>query len=351
MKKRILAIQLNIGYWVSYLVLVGVILGVLHGTQETIDNAKLERTFEVILFIALLPSGISFYSFYYLIFPRILHQKNHIVSGALGLVISIISALIGFSIISATYGTICGSSPEEDTLGTFIGINLFISLIALINGVIALVIRGFVTWIEEIKLKEQLKQKNHEMEMALVKAQLDPHFLFNTINNIDVLIIKNSEDASNYLNKLSDIMRFMLFENKTDEILLSKEIEYIDKYIELQKIRTANSNYISFKITGNPNGKIIAPMVFIPFIENAFKHTTNKKLDRAIVVEIVIKNDSVKLSCINKIDPLRKTQQESNGLGNELIIKRLHLIYPDRHTLKITNENNLYCVTLAIQNG
>ena len=87
---------------------------------------------------------------------------------------------------------------------------------------------------------------------------MDPHFLFNTINNIDVLILKNATKASNYLNKLSDIMRFMLFETKTDKILLSKEIEYIDKYIALQKIRTANSNYVNFRVKGIPNGKTIA---------------------------------------------------------------------------------------------
>jgi LytS/YehU family sensor histidine kinase len=148
-------------------------------------------------------------------------------------------------------------AQESVTVGV-----IFISFVSLIIGIMALVTRGFITWYGELKLKEELKQKNHEMEIALVKSQLDPHFLFNTLNNIDILILKNATEASNYLNKLSDIMRFMLFETKTDKVLLSKEIEYIEKYIDLQKIRTANANYVNFEIVGSPKGKTIAPMVF-----------------------------------------------------------------------------------------
>ena len=129
---------------------------------------------------------------------------------------------------------------------TAVTVIIVMTFIGLICGIVALVIKGFITWFNEIKLKEALKEKNHEMEMALIKSQLDPHLLFNTINNIDALILKDAVAASDYLNKLSDIMRFMLYETKPDKILLSKEIEYIEKYIALQKIRTANRNYVHF---------------------------------------------------------------------------------------------------------
>jgi len=187
--------------------------------------------------------------------------------------------------------------------------------------------------------------------MALVKAQLDPHFLFNTLNNIDVLLVEDAVVASKYLNKLSDILRFMLYETKTDTILLQKEIEYIEKYIELQKIRTANPTYINFQVTGTPENRTIAPMVFIQFIENAFKHTTNKKIDHAINVEIFIEKKNIRFVCKNKFDSNRKLKQESSGIGNELIQRRLNLIYPDKHTLELSNHCNLYTVNLTIQNG
>jgi LytS/YehU family sensor histidine kinase len=228
---------------------------------------------------------------------------------------------------------------------------MVMSFIASVTGIVALVIKGFITWVDEIKLKEELKWKNHETEMALVKAQLDPHFLFNTLNNIDVLILENAEVASNYLNKLSDILRFMLYETKTDTILLEKEIEYIEKYISLQKIRTSNPTYVNFQITGTPGDKTIAPMVFIQFIENAFKHTYNKKIDHAIDVQLFIENKTIRFVCKNKFDSKRKLNQESNGLGNELIQRRLNLIYPEKHTLELSNHCNLYTVNLTIQNG
>lgn len=220
----------------------------------------------------------------------------------------------------------------------------------LLYGIVAIVIKGFVTWYDELKVKEALQDKNHEMEMALVKSQLDPHFLFNTINNIDILILKDAEQASHYLNKLSAIMRFMLFETKADEIPLTKEIEYIEKYIELQKIRTSNPDYINYSISGSVTNRNIAPMVFIPFIENAFKHSRNKKIKDAITIHISVSATEISLICTNKFDPHRKTSEDSNGLGNELIKKRLNLIYADRHTLNMTTSGDLYHVELIIRN-
>jgi len=223
------------------------------------------------------------------------------------------------------------------------------TLIGVICGIVALVIRGFITWFNEIKMKQMLKEKNHEMEMALIKSQLDPHLLFNTINNIDALILKDAVKASDYLNRLSDIMRFVLYETKTDKILLSQEIEYIEKYIALQKIRTANETYVHFTVTGNIDNKLIAPMVFIPFIENAFKHTNNKKLENAITVNIIISDETTQLICENRFDSM-SVKLPVGGLGNELVQKRLDLIYAGRHTLEVNRNDELYSVNLIIPN-
>lgn len=349
MKKSAVTL-VHIGFWACYFILIGVILGALYGSRGNVPETKIEQTFITIIFFALIPSFIAFYSFYFLIFPRFIKQQSNVVSSLLGIFFSLIAGYVGYVSLFIMYGGQCLSGEEGENTDA-VAMTLFIAFISFISGVIALVIRGFITWFKELKLKEALKQKNHEMEMALVKSQLDPHFLFNTINNIDVLIIKNAEEASDYLNKLSDIMRFMLFETKGDEIPLVKEVEYINKYIELQKIRTSNLNYVDFQILGELDQRTIAPMVFIPFIENAFKHTTNKKLADAIRIRIILKEELIQLECINKIDPNRKLQQESNGLGNELIKKRLNLIYPDQHILEVSLENNIYSVHLSIKNG
>ncbi len=342
MNKSIVVV-LHIGFWVCYIFVWLLILGIYF--QGDVPEERFDYYLKIIFGLAIIPAFIGFYACYFWLFPKFLRFKKIFLSLLFGSLIAIGSALTGISILYHNF-----SETEEYTWDCFILPMIFMTLIAFISEVIALLIKGFLTWFKEIKLKEALQKKNHEMEMALVKAQLDPHFLFNTINNIDVLILKDANEASDYLNKLSDIMRFMLFETKTSEILLVKELAYIEKYIELQKIRTANKSYVNYSVVGQLNGQTIAPMVFIPFIENAFKHTNNKKLEDAITVEMEITKTAIKMVCRNKFDPTRKNKIESNGLGNELIQKRLHLIYPNRHGLSVTNENNLYTVTLTILN-
>jgi len=354
--KKSVVILIHIGFWVCYFLLVIIMLAVFYrsSSQSVDQTARIKNAFESILLFAFSPSFITYFGCYFLIFPKYLQQKKTLLAIIYGILISIGASVIVY--ILMRYMIESGQLMDMDKGGihgrsTAIRTIMVMSFIASVTGIVALVIKGFITWVDEIKLKEELKWKNHETEMALVKAQLDPHFLFNTLNNIDVLILENAEVASNYLNKLSDILRFMLYETKTDTILLEKEIEYIEKYISLQKIRTSNPTYVNLQITGIPGDKTIAPMVFIQFIENAFKHTSNKKIDHAIDVQLFIENKTIRFVCKNKFDSKRKLKQESNGLGNELIQRRLNLIYPEKHTLELSNHCNLYTVNLTIQNG
>ena len=346
--KRSLIFLIHIGFWACYLVLIIIVLGMKFGGEQNVSEARILRSVQIIVFFAFVPSLSSFYGFYFFVFPKNFQKKNLLLSFVYGVIISITAGSICLQILTLSMGGNCFDNQND--VNPF-DIILFMAFIGFITGIVSLVIKGFITWFDEIKLKENLLEKNHEMELALVKSQLDPHFMFNTINNIDVLILRDAPKASDYLNKLSEIMRFMLFETKTDSILLSKEIEYIEKYIELQKIRTANLNYVFFSISGSPKNCIIAPMVFIPFIENAFKHTTNKKIDKAITINILITEETVELICINKFNANAPLKQEDGGIGNDLIIKRLKLIYPENHNLKITNQDNLYSVHLIINHG
>jgi two-component system LytT family sensor kinase len=354
--KKSIVILLHIGFWFCYLLLIAILLAVFYRSSnpDVDQTARVLNAFKSLFLFAFLPSFLTFYGCYLILFTKYLQQKKFLLSLFFGILISIAASTIAY--ILMRYLIESGQLMDMDKGGvngrsTAVRTILFMSFIASIAGLAAFILKGFITWVKEIKLKEELKQKNHETEMALIKSQLDPHFLFNTLNNIDVLILKDATVASNYLNKLSDILRFMLYETKTDEILLKKEIEYIEKYIELQKIRTANANYVSFHVIGNPVNISIAPMVFIPFIENAFKHSTNKKIDNAIVVQLFITEENIQFICENKFNPNRKIIQESNGLGNDLIQKRLHLIYPEQHLLELDKQINLYSVKLTIKNG
>lgn len=345
--KKSLIISLHIGYWLCF-ILVGILLLAAFSRGEELESSRLEMIFYAIFCLGFIPSSISFYSFYYFLFPKYLKKKKILQSIIYGFIICFVASWIGFLMIVFLYA---GEDCTDDEPLTSLWIVLFISFVAMISGQAAFIIKGFITWFEEVKLKDELKQKNLESQLTLVKSQLDPHFLFNTINNIDILILKDANIASDYLNKLSDILRFMLFKTKTDEIFLAQELEYIEKYIELQKIRTANANYVHMSIHGKPEDRKIAPMVFIPFIENAFKHNNNKKLENAITIHIFIEADRVRLECSNKFDPTRIVAQKDNGLGNELIQKRLQLIYPEKHNLVLEKQKNIYTVKLSISHG
>lgn len=347
MKKWVVVLW-HLAYWFMYSLIVLLVYAgsVHHDNPPRLEGmAALKAVFHVLFisplaFLAMWPAIIGFYSYYFLLFDNYLTKKRMLSLALLILIISLVTPIV---VELALFSLKPGFS------GAITGPGIAMAIICLVNGVMGLVLKGFINWYADIKLKRKLKQKNYEMELALMKAQINPHFLFNTLNNIDVLIQKDAAKASEYLNKLSDIMRFMLYETKAEKILLSKEIAYIEKYIELQRIRTSNHNYIHYEIKGDPATLLIEPMLFIPFMENAFKHAEDKKVENAIRIEFVIEKGQVAFGCENSYPLNTVIKPEHSGLGNELIQRRLSLLYPARHTFSVTKANGIYKVNLVIQ--
>lgn len=209
--------------------------------------------------------------------------------------------------------------------------------------------RTFFEWIKDRKIKAELEKDKIESQLELLKSQINPHFLFNSLNNIDVLIQEEPQKASEYLNKLSEILRFILYESNTDKIPLIEEIDYIKKYVDLQKIRTSNDNFVKFEIFGNASGKYIAPMIFIHFIENAFKYSTNKKIENAINIRFDISEKRLSFFCKNYFKTTNDTNPDKNGLGIKLIKQKLDLIYKKAYNLNVKEEDNWYIINLEIQ--
>lgn len=209
--------------------------------------------------------------------------------------------------------------------------------------------RIFIEWFNDRKIKAELEKDKIESQLELLKSKLNPHFLFNTLNNIDILILEEPKKASDYLKKLSEILRFMLYETNTESVPLSNEIDHIKKYIELQKIRTSNDDYVELQIIGNASDKYIAPMILVHFIENAFKYATNKKIKNAVSVKIDISDKFVSFMCKNHINSTDMTTKEKNGIGFQLIKQRLDLIYKKDYTLNVIEKDNWYIVNLEIK--
>lgn len=347
--RKIVVISLHVGYWLLYLLLLLLILVCLHiGTNLKQEPFFANFRFEIFFSaFAVLPAILGFYSYYTFLFDKFLIRRKILLLFIFGLLTALISSCISALTISVLYSFGIGPGIINEGISTAVPVMIVIAIIAMLNGAIGLIMKGFIRWYEELKLKEELTRKNFEMELALVKSQISPHFLFNTLNNIDALIAKNAEKASSYLNQLSDIMRFMLYETKTEKILLSKELAYVQKYIELQKIRTANPDFVSFSVEGETTYDYIAPMVLIPFVENAFKHAANLRNGNVIQINVWVKNGVIGFECENKCQaPV--TKSEHGGLGNELIRKRLELLYANNHSLEIHKSENRYRVRLVI---
>lgn len=340
--KRSLYTLLHLGFWLAYLILV-LIIFFLATQGEEFEVGDSQYYFSFVTGGAIVPALVAFYTCYHYLFSRYLQRQKLIQAAIGGLLIAVIAQATGVLFIATTSAAALNCIRECWPYGLS-----FIFGIAVVFEIIALVIKGFLTWLEELKLKEELLEKNHQMELALVKAQLDPHFLFNTLNNIDVLIAKDPELASVYLIKLSDIMRFMLYETKAAAIPLSQELAYIEKYVALQKLRTANSDYVDYQVEGSTADKKVAPMIFIPFIENAFKHAGNKKVNQAVQIMVKIDEETVSFECRNKYTAHQAADNGHNGLGNDLIEKRLKLLYPAKHHLHIDRQDGHYTVTLKI---
>ncbi|KAA5536137.1 hypothetical protein F0919_00250 [Taibaiella lutea] len=344
--KKWVVILLHAGYWFLYLMLIVLLTAFIFSTAKHVEPHKIIFN-NMLVFMstfAVLPAIAGFYISYAILFPRFLFRKK-------------IGALFVFTILTSLFcgvlGCFCLMLSYDHAIfnissQAFIPVLIIISINGLLNGLVAMVMKGFITWYADIKWKEALSKKNQETELALVKSQLNPHFLFNTINNIDILIGEDAAKASLYLNKLSDMMRFMLYETKTETIPLLKELTYIDKYIDLQKIRTANANYVEYSVQGDPSGKEIAPMLFIPFIENAFKHATQKRTGSAIVIKIVIEPKRIDFYCENSYSVSPTEKPEQGGLGNEIMLKRIELLYPENHTLEIEDKDQQYKVKLIL---
>lgn len=208
--------------------------------------------------------------------------------------------------------------------------------------------KACVEWIKDRKIRLELEKDRETSQLELLKSKIDPHFLFNNLNNIDVFIQEDPKQASEYLKKLSDILRFMLYEANTQKIPLSKELSYIHQYIELQKIRTSNLNFVKFELNGDASDKYISPMILIHFIENAFKFAGNKKIEHAVVLRFDIATKRLSFFCKNHISAVKELNQETKGLGIQLLNKKLDLLYKKEYKLNTSGENNWYSVNLEI---
>jgi two-component system, LytTR family, sensor kinase len=307
---------------------------------------------QLILQIYYLPVllGVTYFTLYFLI-PKYLLKKNYLIF----FTFVALSALT-FSFlqrINIKYLAIPAVFPDYKGEYSLFSIEILFRIFTEYPVVVfAALIKIFSYWYQNEKNNQHLIQKNLEAELKFLRSQIYPHFLFNTLNNLYALTLKKSDAAPEMVLKLSALLNYVLYESNVKTIDLSNEIDLIENYIELEKIRYGNMLDISFNIIGEVAGNKIAPLLLLPFIENSFKHGVSRKIfDKWIEINLEILNSTLKLK-------VRNSKEESDGIvshsytegiGLKNCKRRLELLYPDKHKLEINDNGNIFEVFLMVE--
>lgn len=290
---------------------------------------------------------VLFYFNYFVLVPKVLLGKNTAVYILTCIAIIIISGLI--------INTAFPFDPDERflrprnenrELGRFVR-QLFAMLNLSAPIFISGLLRMYVEWRKNEDLRQVVEKEKVSSELQFLKTQLNPHFLFNSLNAIYSLSVKNSSRTSEAIISLSELMRYMLYEADKDKVPLGKEMEYIQNYVQLQRLRLSDSANVKLKISGNERNKEVPPLLFISFIENAFKYGTDYKGKTYVNINLLIDEKKIDFKVENKIGAQRK-QNKNSGVGLENIKNRLRLLYPNSHQLNITDDGETYVVELTL---
>ncbi|TWJ02423.1 histidine kinase [Mucilaginibacter frigoritolerans] len=205
-------------------------------------------------------------------------------------------------------------------------------------------------WARAEKFRVQLEAVQLDTEIKFLKSQVNPHFLFNTLNNLfSMAQEKGNDNLADGISKLSGMMRYMIYESNEENVPLKKEIEYLDNCILLNKLRYADDEVnVIFDYPEQTEGIFVAPMLFIPFVENAFKHGVAIGQSSEIDISIAVVNKQLIFTCENTIYGVKKMEDEKSGIGLENVKRRLELVYPNKHELAIKDSGGKFAVELKI---
>lgn len=299
-----------------------------------------------ITFLKVAVLAIMVYATNYVLIPRFLYQKKY------GAFFVYFLLLIAVSSILKIY---CSSKilhdPQLLSLKGGIKIRLYENAISDFFLVSAGAAVKLIT--DYMKMQTTLAviaKEKAETELNFLKSQINPHFLFNSLNSVYFLINKDNAEARNALHKFSEMLRFQLYELNNQKIPVEKEISYLKDYVDLQQLRKDEKYKVQFDCAENVKGFVIEPLLLIPFVENAFKHLSHFN-DTQNYVKLVLRKANGTFSFLveNSKEAVRTSTEKRGGIGLNNVKRRLELLYPGRHELEILETDNTYTIKLNIQ--
>lgn len=338
MKVKNFTIVIHILVWLLLLVIPYV------STDQVFDTLAPEAGDRYLLLCFMLSAVLimTFYFNYLILIPRYLLAKRYLLYFVfIFLSVAVVFLLSGalFFFFDFTTGRLSLANSIIEKIIPVIIINT--------NALWLLSIVSSVLWAVYNRLK-QAETEKLTAQIASLKSQINPHFLFNTLNNIYATAIETAPVAADMVDKLSEMMRYTMKDTQQDFVMLEDEINYIDNYIALQKLRLDRSVRLEYHTLENISSLQIAPMLLIPFIENAFKHGVNSEQKSHIKIDITMNKQEIRLNVVNNKVNMQHDIVEKSGLGIENTKHRLDLIYPSRYLLVINDAQKEFSVSLYI---
>ncbi len=336
----------HVFFWVVYVVFFGLLYG---SYIDDYYNAFMVELVELPFKI-----GLVYFNMYYLM-PRYLLQKRYLeFFFYLLLLMALITALMQFVLLPfLIHPMFCPTTCTEDNLTfyRFVKNGVNISYVVAITAVIALL----KNWYSHQQAARDLTQDKLEAELKVLKGQIHPHFLFNTLNSLYSLTLKKSDNAPEVVLKLSSLMDYMLYAANAATVPLEKELEYIRNYISLERIRYGERVDVCFTETGSITGRQVAPMMLLPFVENAFKHGVSTETGNAwIRIDVKVQENKLVLlveNCKCGERASHSTRDMASGIGLKNLRRRLELLYEGCYTLETEDEPDSYAARLELDLG
>lgn len=325
--------------WMFYIVTITTVYGSDLGFLNTFVNQTIRCSFYAI---------VVYFNLYYLI-PKYLNQANFLYySILLLLAVIVISPISSFCQYLFLYFFEDRTLMQKEVLDTQTA-QFFLTFMLAGSSTLVKIITD---WQRSQRVSDELQKQTMKSEIRFLKSQINPHFLFNTLNSLYALTLKKSDKAPEIVLKLSEMMRYMLYECNEKKVPLENEIKYLQNYLDLERLRQGNKIEITFEIEGDVEDQKIAPLMFIPFLENSFKHGVNHSINTGYVrfgLKVHEKEVDVVISNSKASTPIQQFGKRVGGIGLTNIKRRLELLYGGHYELEIDDQPDEYNVHLKIE--
>ncbi len=280
-----------------------------------------------------------FYTNYLIILPTFLNRKKYTWCVLAIILLVVLSVFVKCALAYYYYDIVILRDKGKYIMG-FWDYFFYVSFVSCLFIFLSTILKFITDWFLNEKIKTNLENEKLISELAFLKSQINPHFLFNSLNNIYSLAYQKSEKTPQAVLKLSEIMRYMLYESNENKVSLDEEIRYLENYIELQKLRFKDKAYIKFEIDGDTENRKITPLVLISFVENAFKHGLATDKENPITIVLNVTSDKLFFQVINKKN--NQNKDETGGIGLQNVKRRLDLLYKGAYRLHIEDTEAIY---------